>query len=129
MAWHYLYQKLTALLPQKTSAQLTRKSIERQLKVLIQQQYADAAKKREAVWHWGNNGNLVHYATERCENILAWQANENLNDYFTRVLPAMSALAESYRRDSSDHDGYALGTVRELEEAIKIKARVCGVLC
>ena len=102
---------------------LSKMTLRRQIKELLQQHYADARQKREASWHWGNCGEHVQNATARCEQILNWQPNENLNAYFDRILPALSALAAHYRSDHSDADGYGLGTVRQIEQALKVKAR------
>lgn len=50
-----------------------------------------------------------------------------LRVYFEQVLEKLAALAERYRHDDDDGEGYGLGTVREIEEAMKVKARVAGL--
>ena len=123
-----MYQWLIRFFP-KAGHALGKITLQRQITELLQQHYADARQKREASWHWGNCGEQVQYATARCEQILNWQPNENLNAYFNRTLAALSALAAHYRSDHSDADGYGLGTVRHIEEALKVKAHSYGVLC
>ena len=106
---------------------MTRILLERQIQEQVQRQFNDATAKRDANWHWGNVGDNVWRATEACQAILAFRFDETLDDYFLRVLPEMVALAERYRHNSADADGYGLGTVRELEEMLKVKVAEFGL--
>ena len=103
---------------------LTTKNLRRDIELQLQRQFADAAAKSAASWHWGTIGGDIQGAAQAASGILPMQANEGLQDYFDRVLPAMAQLAERYRRSTMDADGYGLGTVRELEEMIKAKAEL-----
>jgi hypothetical protein len=102
---------------------LTAQTAERQIRVLLERQRADAAAKDSEAWHWGNTGAVVRRAVMACEKILLpLPEGTTLRVYWQRVLPELAQLAERYRGDEDDPAGYGLGTVREVEEAIKVMA-------
>lgn len=102
---------------------LERAELEPYLQRLLQRQFADAQDKLDAPHYWQHVGSLVLGAATRSAAIMAWRDDESVADYFVRVLPAMAALAEEYRSDDNDADGYGLGTVRELEVALQAIVR------
>lgn len=87
---------------------------------LLERQRNDAAEKDANQAHWGFTGAVVRRAVSACERVLLPLPEDSmLTDYFKRVVPELVALANQYRNDQSDPDGYGLGTVREVEEAVK----------
>ncbi|MGR0277728.1 hypothetical protein ACUM5Y_01625 [Marinomonas dokdonensis] len=100
-------------------ASLTPRSIlQQEITEILSKQFNDAKIKQKNSHHWGNIGSKVEQAALKCEGIITLKYKESLPDYFDRVLPELGVLAESYRRYTSDEDGYALGTVREVENAL-----------
>ena len=88
--------------------------------VLLERQRADAADMDANSAHWGFTGGIVRRAVTECERVLLPLPNDSmLEDYFKRVVPELAELANRYRNDQNDPEGYGLGTVREVEEAVK----------
>lgn len=107
---------------------LTAMTLDRDVRDMLARQRADAAEKDAESWRWGNTGAMVRRAARDCEAIvLPVTMEQPLAAYFERVLDQLAALAERYRHDAGDAEGYGLGTVREVEEAMKVKARVAGL--
>jgi len=92
--------------------------IQLEMNTVLIKQFKDAKRKQKKSYHWGNIGWQVENAAAQCEVILRSSNSENLAQYFERVLPAISELASSYRYDQADESGYALATVREIEQAL-----------
>ncbi|MBB5187553.1 hypothetical protein HNQ57_001822 [Zhongshania antarctica] len=88
------------------------------MNTVLMKQFKDARGKQKKSFHWGNIGWQVENAAAECEIILSSPDSEELAHYFARVLPAISALANSYRLSQIDESGYALATVREIERAL-----------
>ncbi len=107
---------------------LTAMTLDRHVRDILACQRADAAAKDAESWRWGNTGSIVRRAVKECEAIVLPVTTEQpLRVYFERVLNQLAALAGRYRHDADDAEGYGLGTVREVEEAMKVKARVAGL--
>ena len=103
--------------------------IARSVEQLIAEQCADADAKDKDTAQWGQTGSIVRRAANECAAILLPTPDgDGVPAYFGRVLPALAALADRYRHDDGDADGYGVGTVREIEEAIKVMARSGGVI-
>lgn len=92
---------------------------------LLRSQYADADAKDREAWQWGNTGSVIRRAVRECERIVLPppRTEEGRPEYFARVLPALADLADRYRNDADDAEGYGLGTVREIEVAIMKMAK------
>lgn len=107
-----------------SQAPITAAKVARAVDEMLSRQYADAAVKDQEAWKWGPVASQVRGATRACEDILLPppQAND-VAAYFARVLPELAALAERYRHDDNDTDGYGLGTVREIEEGLLALSR------
>lgn len=108
----------TRFLSNSTPRQLNQKTLINDINQLIAQQFDDAKHKKDNSHIWGGNGVLVERAAMQCSGVLAWQHNETIPLYFARVLPRIASLAEEYRRNPCDPDGFGLGTVREVENAL-----------
>lgn len=93
------------------------------INAILDNHFQDAKRKKNKSYHWGNIGWDVANATTECEIILRWPDSEDTEQYFARVLPAISNLAKSYRHNTIDESGYALGTVREIESALILQAQ------
>ncbi|EKE75845.1 hypothetical protein [Gallaecimonas xiamenensis] len=91
----------------------------RQLARAFAQQLDSARHKEEQAWHWGRCGAIERQALARCQVLLAWPRGESLGDFLARCRPALAALAQDYRLDPSDPDGYGLGTVRHFERLLE----------
>ncbi|MEO9655593.1 hypothetical protein [Marinomonas sp.] len=101
------------------NASLTSRTIlQKEVAEILNKQFKDAKIKQRNSHNWGSIGSKVERAALQCEGIITLRCEESLSEYFERVLPALRSLAESYRMDTSDEDGYALGTVREVENAL-----------
>lgn len=98
---------------------IIRQRLEQQIAALLATQFADAKHKQQNYHLWGNNGDLVAQAARQCQQVLNWPQSESRQQYFMRVTAALAELAEIYRRNPHDPDGYALGTVREVEIAMQ----------
>ena len=95
-------------------------SVARSIETLLETQYEDARAKEQEDWHWGASGAWTRRAAEECELILRpLPEQDGLNAYFNRVMPLLAQLADSYRNNARDTDGFGLGTVREIENAME----------
>jgi hypothetical protein len=92
--------------------------IQMEIDAVLSKQFQDAASKQKKAFHWGDIGWQVENAAKQCAQILIWPNAENKEQYFSRVIPAISDLASSYRHSKLDESGYALGTVREIEKVL-----------
>ena len=97
--------------------------VQLEMNAILVKQFEDASRKQKKSFHWGDIGWQVENAATACEVILRSPESEDLDQYFCRVLPAISELASSYRQSSKDESGYALGTVREIERALIEKSQ------
>lgn len=99
---------------------LTATQVADAVQALLARQREDAAAKDQASWQWGSTGSVIRRATRDCERILLpLPAQHDVQAYARRVMPLVAALANQYRGDAADADGYGLGTVREIEEGLK----------
>lgn len=102
-----------------TTPETAPQNIASQIVALLERQYADAATKDREAWQWGNTGAVIRRAVRECERIVLPPPDpEGATDYFQRTLPALADLADQYRNNADDAEGYGLGTVREIEVAI-----------
>jgi|TARA_R110001583_G_scaffold458_2_gene4286 hypothetical protein len=93
-------------------------AIQQKIEILLNQQFEDAKRKKKLTYQWGNVGWQIESATEQSALITQWHDEEDSVEYFKRVLIEMVGLVEHYRIDENDESGYALGTVREIQNAL-----------
>ena len=111
------------------SGPVVAEKIARSVERLIAEQRADADAKDKNTAHWGQTGSIVRRAANECAAVLLPTPDgDGVSAYFGRVLPGLAALADHYRHDDGDADGYGLGTVREIEEAIRAMATTWGIV-
>lgn len=106
-------------LPMPIAPETAPQNIASQIVALHERQYANAAAKDREAWQWGNTGTVIREAVRECGRIVLPAPDpEGATEYFQRTLPALADLADQYRNDADDAEGYGLGTVREIEVAI-----------
>ncbi len=101
-----------------TESRAAKIRIQLEMDAALIKQFQDANRKQKKSFHWGNIGWQIENAASECELILRSSDAEDLDQYMARVLPAITDLASSYRLSNIDESGYALGTVRELEQVL-----------
>ncbi|WP_152033016.1 hypothetical protein [Gallaecimonas mangrovi] len=74
-----------------------------------------AQQKISESWHWGNVGHIELAAVLQCQQILTLAPDESIDAFLLRCQRQLAALAEHYRQNCDDEDGYGLGTVRCIE--------------
>ncbi len=89
-------------------------SIQEEVNALLDGQFKDAKLKKMSP-QWKDVGWQVENAAKQSALIMQWCDEEDLEEYFNRVLLEIANLAEFYRKNESEESGYALGTVREIE--------------
>ena len=120
-------QVLGIFLPNKKSdvtSLLLKMTIQRQIDELIEKQIS-LRKKKINTCHYSDDNQTIVQAIQECKIIVAWQEVENVTKYFDRVLPDMKKLVECYEDNSNDQKK-ALYFLREIEDALIIKARICN---
>lgn len=116
----YFFKAKRALMAESRANKIC---VQLEINAILVKQFEDASRKQKKSFHWGDIGWQVENAATACEVILRSPESEDLDQYFGRVLPAISELVSSYRQSNLDESGYALGTVREIERALIEKSQ------